>query len=226
MDIEKVFEDIGGVFLSPAYEIRSKLNSIKAFVFDWDGVFNDGYKTVETRSLFSEIDSMGINLIRFDRWLLNKTVPPAFILTGANNLTAIKFAEREDINVTFLNYKNKIVALDTIKEKYNIGPENLAFVFDDVLDLELARICKLSFFVKRNSNPLLNNYIEKNYLANYITGASGQSHAIREVCELFLGLNESFDKVLNKRIRFSEDYKKYLEERNQIETLVINYNKT
>ena len=39
-----MFEKAGGIFCTPAVSILQKLQTVKAFVFDWDGVFNDGTK--------------------------------------------------------------------------------------------------------------------------------------------------------------------------------------
>ena len=54
-----------GVFITDVAIIQQKLQQVKAFIFDWDGVFNDGRKDIQGNSGFSEIDSMGINMMRF-----------------------------------------------------------------------------------------------------------------------------------------------------------------
>ena len=46
-----------------------RLDKIKAFVFDWDGVFNNGAKDSEGASPFNEVDAMGTNLLRFNHHL-------------------------------------------------------------------------------------------------------------------------------------------------------------
>ncbi|MCA6414654.1 MAG: phosphatase, partial [Cytophagales bacterium] len=59
--IQSLFAEIGGRFCIPAVDIQRKLENIKAFVFDWDGVFNDGSKRDQTGSGFTEPDAMGTN---------------------------------------------------------------------------------------------------------------------------------------------------------------------
>ena len=39
--------------------LARQLHGIRALVFDWDGVFNDGWKDAQGGSPFSEVDSMG-----------------------------------------------------------------------------------------------------------------------------------------------------------------------
>ena len=68
---KSIFENLGAEFLLPQYKIAEKLQNIKAFVFDWDGVFNKGEKNATISSSFNEVDSMGTNLLRFSYFLKN-----------------------------------------------------------------------------------------------------------------------------------------------------------
>jgi len=226
MDIEKTFIAIGGVFLRTVSQIKSDLTAIEAFIFDWDGVFNSGIKTGDSGSPFSEVDSMGINLLRFSRWLNNKKIPLVFVITGENNPAALKLSQRESFNGIFLNCKDKKQALERIAEKYSIMYQNMAVVFDDVLDIEIAQLSGLSFCVGRKSTPLLENYIKTNGTCAYITGSSGDKNAVREVCELLMGIDEMYEKTIQKRIEFSSDYQQYLKERNRVEAEVTDYKST
>jgi 3-deoxy-D-manno-octulosonate 8-phosphate phosphatase (KDO 8-P phosphatase) len=66
MEIQEEFESIGGIFVHPLQTLIKKFKGIKAFVFDWDGVFNNAQKNENKSSTFNEADSMGTNLIRYD----------------------------------------------------------------------------------------------------------------------------------------------------------------
>ena len=46
---------------APEPELLRRLARTKAVLFDWDGVFNDGFKDAEGGSPFSEVGSMGVN---------------------------------------------------------------------------------------------------------------------------------------------------------------------
>jgi len=221
MALEKQFVNLGGTFLTPPKEIASILVNTKAFVFDWDGVFNDGRKTSDSDSTFSEIDSMGINLLRFDYWLKNKQLPLIFIITGMKNQAAIEFSKREHFDGIFLNIKNKTEALERICSKYDIVEKGNAFIFDDVLDIEVAKKCGLSFFVGRKSNPLLTDYIIQNKICNYISAFSGENHAIREICELLIGLSGDYTRTIELRIQFKGEYEEYLKKRDAINTDIV-----
>jgi len=221
MALENQFVKLGGTFLAPVKEINSFLINIKAFVFDWDGVFNDGRKTNDSDSSFSEIDSMGINMLRFDYWLRNNRIPKIFIISGMKNQTAIEFSKREHFDGIFLNIKNKTEALDSICSKNNIVAKEIAFMFDDILDIEVAKASGLSFFVGRKSNPLLTDYVKQNKICNYISAFSGENHAIRETCELLIGLSGDYNRALELRIQFKGEYEEYINKRNAINTDVM-----
>ena len=69
MSVLKIFEDNGGKFHTPEKQFIEILGTIKAFVFDWDGVFTNGEKDHELQSRFNEVDSIGTNLLRFAFYL-------------------------------------------------------------------------------------------------------------------------------------------------------------
>lgn len=218
MDIGVVYSKAGGYFLTPASRILHSLKVIEALVFDWDGVFNNGMKTGDSGSQFSEIDSMGINLLRFSHWLKYGTMLHTFIITGMNNHTAIEFSQREHFDGIYLNCKNKTEVLKRICEKISITSEKIALLFDDVIDLGAAQMCGLSFCVDNRSDPLLTDFLKRRKIGNYITAFSGNDHAIREICGLLIGLNGNYDLVVDLRIKYEGEYREYLDRRNLADT--------
>ena len=221
MAIGQEFVKLGGTFLTPAAQIKASLAKIKAFVFDWDGVFNDGRKTHNSDSTFSEVDSMGVNLLRFDYWLRNNRLPPIFIITGMKNQTATEFARREHFDAIFQNIKNKREAFENICAGYKIVAQEIAFIFDDVLDIEVAKLSGSSFCIGRKSNPLLIDYIRQNRICNYLSAFSGEDHAVREICELMINLAGDYKKAVELRIQFKGEYEEFLNQRNVINTNIV-----
>ena len=55
LEINNAISLLQGKFVKNAEEFAAKIPQIKAFVFDWDGVFNSGEKSAEGSSLFSEV---------------------------------------------------------------------------------------------------------------------------------------------------------------------------
>ena len=203
-----------GEFIENQDVIAKKLKNIKALIFDWDGVFHSGYKKSNKESSFSEADSMGINMLRFSYFLKDNTIPFTAIITGENNETADYFAKREHFDEIFLKVKNKIEILDWLTQHKGFTNEEVLFVFDDILDLSIAKVCGLRFMVNRNASFMLTSYCKKNQLCDYITKNNAENHAIREISEVAISLMGDYDQVIEKRINYDEDYLNYLEIRN------------
>jgi 3-deoxy-D-manno-octulosonate 8-phosphate phosphatase (KDO 8-P phosphatase) len=218
MNIEDIFSNLGGEFITPYIDIIEKLRHIKAYLFDWDGVFNAGVKGEGTSSTYTEPDSMGTNLLRFGHFLKNNELPLFGIITGQKNPSAFQFSKREHLHFVYYNLLHKIEALDHIQITHNIQPHQVAFVFDDVLDLSIASHCGLRFLIRRQAGPLLETYVKENGLCDYISANSGSQYGVREVCELVLGISGVFSEVVDNRVEFSNTYHMYLSKRNSVST--------
>ncbi len=218
-NITQLFEKTGGEFVSPPADIRRKLSRVKAFVFDWDGVFNAGAKGRGAAGTYSEADSMGTNLLRFSSWMNHgHKLPVMAVLTGQEDLTAIDFVLREHFNYIYLKSTDKDKAFSHLLKISDINPEEMAFCFDDVLDLPVAERCGLRFMVRRNASPLFREYVIQRNFCDYLTGQQGDNHAIREIAELILGLRGDFDSVIRERIGFTRLYQGYLNQRSSQKT--------
>ena len=218
MDFLKTFENNGAKLLMTPNEFHSKLQSIKAFVFDWDGVFTDGGKDYELQSTFNEVDSMGTNLLRFCFFLKHGQIPFTSIISGETNKSAITFVNRECFHAHYFKVSNKTEAANHLCKTYNISIGEIAFVFDDVLDLSIAQNCGLRIFIPRTANPLFNAYVIKNKLADYITASESGQYAVREACELLMGTYGLFDEAIKQRVQFSDKYNEYLKLRRATST--------
>lgn len=224
IDIKNAFSAHGGEFITDYQEIEAKLKQIKLWLFDWDGVFNNGIKDEQTGSVFAEPDAAGTNYLRFGHWLNNgKQLPLAMIMTGANNPAAFQFATREHFDAVYLKTINKTDALQHLENKFGIKPSQIAFVFDDVLDLGVAGLVGLRFLIRRKASPLFTNFVKNRNLCDYITANTGAEQGVREICELVLGMTHCFEQVLDERLSFSVIYKEFLKQRNAIDSTFFVY---
>ena len=216
--IHDIAERFRGRFLTPPEQVREKLFRIKAYIFDWDGVFNSGFKDEDGSSPFSEVDSMGTNMLRLNHYLRTGSLPVTAILSGERNKAAFTLARRERFHAAYYSIRNKTTALSHICDTWRIRPEEVAFVFDDILDLSIADQCGLRVMVQRPCNPLLIDFAEKRQLADYITGLDGAHHAVRETAEMLCGISGKYDETISHRIAFSKTYRQYLSLRDGTET--------
>ena len=204
-------------------DIRKKLTHIRAFLFDWDGVFNNGEKYGDQGSPFSEADSMGTNLLRLGYWLSHDgKMPVTGIITGAVNQGVDYFAKRECLDVCIRGFTDKQIAWKYFLENFDIKPHEVAFVFDDVIDLPIAKDCGLRFCINRKASPAFKQYVIENQLCDYVTASTGGEGAVREVCEFMLSIQGLYSDVVEARMEYAADvYGRYLDDRKRIETLTL-----
>lgn len=216
--LESHFVDIGGQFLTSAYDMSQKMKKIKAFIFDWDGVFNAGDKHQRKGSIFSEVDSMGIKMLDYAYHLKQGRLPITAIFCGEDNPSAAFWANREQLHSVYSSVEDKERALSHFCEAHGLSPESVAFIYDDIQDLQVAKSSGLRFAVGRLANPLLIDYIEKNHLADYISSAQGNEHAVRECTELAAALcskpEETFSAYMNK----ASSYGSFVKQRQAVST--------
>ncbi len=215
-DIESVAAAFSGTFHTSPGRIAEKLQKIRAFIFDWDGVFNNGAKDSEGASPFNEVDAMGTNLLRFNHYLRNGEPPVTMVISGERNPAAIRFAEREHLHAVYCGIKYKAVALDHLQKAYGIADEEVAFFFDDVLDFSVSARAGLRIMIGRACNPLMIRWAaEKGYI-DYCTAADGTSFGLREGMELLKGLSGRFEDTISERANFTQTYTDYLAARNLV----------
>lgn len=217
-EIENAYLNLGGKFITPIADLKKKLSGIKAFIFDWDGVFNNGQKIDGGSSNFSEVDSMGTNLLRYSHFMKHGQLPLIAVISGEKNDTAFYFCKREAFHYSFSKAADKITALNFICEQQHIKSNEIAYFFDDVLDLSIAEICGLRMMVNQKANPLFADHCIKNNLVDYLSASSGGNFAVRETTELIIGLNDNYDAVITERKNYSPAYAKYIEEKRKIKT--------
>jgi 3-deoxy-D-manno-octulosonate 8-phosphate phosphatase (KDO 8-P phosphatase) len=216
--LSRLYTEQGGVFLSEATEVLRRIDGIKAYVFDWDGVFNTGAKNFQGTSDYNEIDSMGINMLRFSHWLRKKHQPVTSIISGEKNSSSFQLGSREHFTSCYYKIANKTDAFEHFCAANKLKPGEIAFIFDDILDLSIAEKCGLRILINRPGVSMVKNYVIEKHLADYITSATSGHYALRETCEMIIGLTGNWNTVLDERVRFSPVYQTYLQQRNEIET--------
>ncbi|MES2388752.1 MAG: phosphatase [Bacteroidota bacterium] len=218
--IRSKFEAIGGEFPQDIEGLAQNLIGNRAWIFDWDGVFNKGHKGGTLFSTFSEVDSMGINMLRFSHFLQHGALPFTAIISGEYNPAAEQLAKREHYNAVFFKYRNKVEAVDQICSENRLKNAEIGFFFDDILDLSVAERCGIRIQADRLAGQLFTQYVRDNKLADYISASTGGNHAVREACEMLIGLRGNWEQCIRDRVRFTGPYSDYLEMRNTIETQV------
>jgi 3-deoxy-D-manno-octulosonate 8-phosphate phosphatase (KDO 8-P phosphatase) len=217
----EVFSKLGGTFVTPIGTLVERARDLRGFVSDWDGVFNQGAKGGGAESTYSEPDSMGTNLLRYALWRQHRQLPIAALITGAENPSARNFAVREHFHAIYYGSRNKTGAIEALCRTHGVSSERLVCFFDDVNDLGMAFACGIRVFVQRTASPLLRDYVVRQGLCDYVTAHAPERHAVREVCELLLGLLGAFDAVVASRVAWDRDYAAYFAARQALTTEFI-----
>ena len=218
-DFQHIKQAFQGQFLAEPAFIFDKFSKIKAYVFDWDGVFNNGAKNDSGSSPYNEIDSMGLNMLRFNHFLRTRQNPVVAVISGEKNTSAFALADREHFHAVYFKIRNKAEAFNHFCHTHNIQPHEVAYFFDDVLDLSIAALCGLRIMVGNSASPLFQNLATQNNLADYITYNGGGSNALREAAELLMGLSGRYDETIIQRVQYTHDYQEYLDTRNGVDTI-------
>ncbi len=153
---------------------------------------------------------MGLNMLRFAFYLKHGKLPFVGIISGEDNPTASFLAKRECLNGVYLKVKDKVQILPHLDQKYGVKAEDICFVYDDILDLSLAEKCGMRVLITRNSSPLFSDYCEKNQLVDFETSTGGGYGGTRQFSEFFLGMSGQYEDVVNKRVKYSQEYQDYI----------------
>ena len=157
-----------------------KAAKIKFVLTDCDGVLTDTgvYYSAEGEVMkrFSIRDGMGVERLRKNLGI------ETGIITGEESGSVLKRTEKLKIKYLYQGVKSKLKLLPEILNTLNIKKENIAFIGDDVNDIELIREVGLS------ATPADGTVFIKN-IVNYICENKGGNGAFREFAELIIALN-------------------------------------
>ncbi|HIF28653.1 MAG TPA: 3-deoxy-D-manno-octulosonate 8-phosphate phosphatase [Candidatus Marinimicrobia bacterium] len=120
-------------------EVIERGNKVKLVIADVDGVLTDGsvYKAKDPETLadiefkqFSIVDGAGIALAR----LLDLRVA---IISGRPSLATDARVKELKIEDVYTGLLNKMIPYKDLKSKYSLNDEDIAFIGDDIIDLNL-----------------------------------------------------------------------------------------
>jgi 3-deoxy-D-manno-octulosonate 8-phosphate phosphatase (KDO 8-P phosphatase) len=162
-------------------------------------------------------------MMRFHYHLQKNIMPICAVISGEHNRLSYKWAQRENLHAVYAGIKHKEVALDDICKTHHLQPEEVLFVYDDVLDLSLAAKAGLRLLVHHAGNPAFESFCIKHQLADYISQQEGGHHAVREISEVVMQYSGDYDLTIQHRMEYSQAYLDYLEARNKIKTPFLTF---
>ena len=150
--------------------------SIKLIGTDIDGVWTDAkmYYTDDGDFMkaFSTYDGMAVSL-------LDEINIPVAILTSENSNIVKERAKKLGIKHVYINEKEKLLRLKYLCNKLNISLENVAYIGDDLNDIDVLKEVGIS------AMPI-NSPILKLFKSDYVTRLKGGDGAFREFADLII----------------------------------------
>lgn len=158
--------------------IYDLVKNIRLLVSDVDGVLTDAgmyySKEGDFAKKFNTRDGMGIRMVK------QKGIEVAFV-TGENTPIVENRAKKLGIKHLFMNIEDKKQIVLSLSKQLAIPLNQIAYVGDDLNDMSAMQIVGFPVAVADAALALKN-------IAQYITFLKGGEGALREVCDIIIGV--------------------------------------
>jgi len=160
--------------------LQAKARMIKLVVTDIDGVWTDSkmYYTAEGEVMkaFSTYDGMAT-------YLLAQAGIPTAIITGENSAPVAARAEKLKLSDVFLGIHDKLAVFETLLDKYNLKPDQAAYIGDDINDYAVMQVA--GFTASPASTPAF-HILKPDVLLDRVGGDG----AFREFADIILAAQD------------------------------------
>ena len=163
--------------------VLARAKNIKLVIFDVDGVMTDGGLTIgddgQEYKTFNTQDGLGMKLLK-------ASGVEMAIITGRTSNVVKQRSESTGVAHFYQGVDDKLMAFNDLIAKLNIKPAQTAFMGDDVVDMPPMLRCGLAVSV-----PAAPESVKQR--AHYVTTKEGGRGAVRELCELIMQAQGTFD---------------------------------
>lgn len=157
---------------------KEKLQHIKAFVFDVDGVFTDG-----KLYLFPETDFVRSVNIR-DGFAVQAAIKAGFpiaIITGGKSEAVKKRFQKLGVTDIYMQVMDKVEAFNDFYYKYDINPADILYMGDDIPDYYVMTKVGLPTCPANAAEEIKT-------ISEYISFVDGGNGCVRDVIEQVMKL--------------------------------------
>lgn len=168
-----------------------KAKAVRLALFDVDGVLTDGSLYIsdagEEFKAFNTLDGHGMRML--------KTSGVEIAIVSGRSARCVEVRARSlGIGLLYQGVDDKLAVYRELLERFSLDPRETAFMGDDVVDLPVMRRCGLSVTVPGAPAPVRRR-------ADWITRAEGGRGAARELCELVLHAQGTYDAAMAEYLR-------------------------
>ncbi len=166
--------------------LEQKCRAIELLITDVDGVLTDGGVILNNEGVESKQfhirDGFGLRLWRQAGF-------KSGVITGRNSQVVRLRAQELGMDIVRQGIQDKATVAEELLTKFNLQPEQLAYVGDDLIDLGVIRLAGLGIAVADAAE-------EVKAAADYTTKTPGGKGAIREVVELILKAKKVWNDII------------------------------
>ena len=159
-------------------KLKEKIKKIKLIATDVDGVLTDGgmyYSSKgDTLKKFQAIDGMAVSILK-------RNTIPTVIITKERNQIVKQWSSKMNIDRLFDGIKNKEKIVPKLCKLYSLSENNIAYIGDDVNDLEILKRVGFSITPKDGN-------LEVKKIVDCICKSSGGEGVLREICDLVISV--------------------------------------
>jgi 3-deoxy-D-manno-octulosonate 8-phosphate phosphatase (KDO 8-P phosphatase) len=164
-------------------ELYGRARRIRLAIFDVDGVLTDGSLFItdagEEFKAFHSQDGHGMKMLK-------ATGIQLAIVTGRTSRSVELRARNLGIGILYQGVEDKLAVFAEMLVTYGFEQDACAYMGDDVVDLPVMRRCGLAVAVPE-APPLVKSR------AHYVTRQPGGRGAVRELCEIIMHAQGTFD---------------------------------
>jgi 3-deoxy-D-manno-octulosonate 8-phosphate phosphatase (KDO 8-P phosphatase) len=172
-------------------DVLARAGKTKLLILDIDGVMTDGriiYSIYGDELKFFDVqDGFGISL-------LNAVGIKSVIITAKKSRIVKLRARDMRVAEAYQGYLNKLIPFEKILKRFNVVPEDICFIGDDLIDIPVLK--RVGFAV-----AVPNAVEEVKAAAHYTTQRMGGRGAVREVCDLILKSQGKYEAAAGKYLK-------------------------
>ena len=159
-------------------KVIKKAKNIKLIATDVDGVWTDSKMYYSKEGVFmksfSTYDGMGASVLLKHKFIV------VMMTSEYENIEILKArAKKLQIKEVYYNEQDKLSRIKYLSNKYNISLDNIAYIGDDLNDLEVLKIVGLSAMPPQS--PIINLF-----KPDIITENKGGEGAFRNLADIIL----------------------------------------
>ncbi|MAS68807.1 MAG: 3-deoxy-D-manno-octulosonate 8-phosphate phosphatase [Flavobacteriaceae bacterium] len=161
---------------------KTLLNNIRAFVFDVDGVMTNGKVMITSEGeMYREMDTR-------DGFALKYALLKGFkigIISGGTNEGVRKRLELLGVNKVYLGIHEKDIAFDDFVSTFNINPDQVLYMGDDVPDVPVMEKVGVST-CPQDALPDVKRVVD------YVSHKKGGDGCVREIVEQVMRVQDKW----------------------------------